>query len=164
LRRIPLLHSLNCGEAKTLVCDGNLIRAKKGGTIVSVGQRSCEVFVAQRGEVAVKANNLTVATLGSGTIFGETALITSAPRTADVIAETDIETLGLTKGFLRKAMRAMPDIMVRVLFNLSMILTERLAARARQLGGATVAKAANKTDAPAPPAAKLKAKSKPAAA
>jgi CRP-like cAMP-binding protein len=34
------------------------------------------MFVVLQGEVAVKANNLTVATLGSGAFFGETALIT----------------------------------------------------------------------------------------
>ena len=164
MRCIPLLHSLNHGETKTLAREGNLIRAKKGDTIVSADQRSREMFVVLPGEVAVKVNNLTVPKLGSGAIFGETALITSAPRTADVIAETDIETLGLTEGFLRKSMRAMPDIMVRVLFNLSMILTERLAASTQQIGGATPAKAANKTNASAPPAAKLKAKPKPAAA
>jgi CRP-like cAMP-binding protein len=122
------------------------------------------MFVVLQGEVAVKANNLTVATLGSSAIFGETALITSAPRTADVIAETDIEALGLTEDFLRKSKRAMPDIMVRVLFNLSVILAECLAASTQQIGGATPAKAANKTNASAPPADRLKAKPKPAAA
>ena len=99
MRRLPLLHSLNYGESKTLVHEGNLIQAKKGDTIVSVGPRSREIFVVLQGEVAVKANNLTVATIGSGGIFGEPALITSAPRTADVIAETDIEALGLAQGF-----------------------------------------------------------------
>jgi hypothetical protein len=164
LEGIPLLHSLNHGEAKKLVREGNLIRAKKGDTIVSVGQRSREMFVVLQGEVAVKANNLTVATLGSGAIFGETALITAAPRTADVVAETDVEALVLTEDFLRKTMRTMPEIMVRVLFNLSMILAERLAASTQQIGGDTPAKAANKPEASATPAAKPKAEPKPTAA
>jgi CRP-like cAMP-binding protein len=162
LEGIPLLRSLNHGEAKTLVREGNLIRAKKGDKIISVGQRSREMFVVLQGEVAVKANNQTVATLGSGAIFGETALITSAPRTADVIAETDVEALVLTEDFLRKTMRTMPEIMVRVLFNLSMILAERLAASTQQIGGTPPAKTAEKTPAAAP--AKPKAQPKPTAA
>jgi len=162
LEGIPLLHSLNHGEAKKLVREGNLIRAKKGDTIVSAGQRSREMFVVLQGEVAVKANSRTVATLGSGAIFGETALITAAPRTADVIAETDVEALVLTEDFLRKTMRAMPDIMVRVLFNLSMILAERLAASTQQIGGS--APVLDQPKAAAQPAAKAKTAEKPTAA
>lgn len=139
LEGIPLLRGLEYAEAKKLVREGNLIRAKKGDTIVSAGQRSREMFVVLQGEVAVKANKRTIAKLGSGAIFGETALITAAPRTADVVAESDVEALVLTEDFLRTTMRRMPDIMVRVLFNLSMILAERLAASTHQIGGTTPA-------------------------
>jgi predicted GNAT family N-acyltransferase len=144
LEGIPLLRGLNYSEAKKLVREGNLIRAKKGDTIVSTGQRSREMFVILQGEVAVIANGRTIAKLGGGSIFGETALITAAPRTADVMASTDVEALVLTEDFLRKTMRAMPDIMVRVLFNLSMILAERLAASTQQIGGASATKATAK--------------------
>ena len=78
----------------------------------------------------------------------------------DVVAETDVEALVLTEDFLRKTMRTMPEIMVRVLFNLSMILAERLAASTQQIGGAPPAKAA----ASAAPKAKPKAEPKPTAA
>ena len=105
------------------------------------------MFLVPQAEVAIKANNRTEATLSSGAIFGETALITSAPRTADMLAETDIGALGLTEDFLRKSIRTSPDIMVRVPFNFSMILAERLAASTQQVGGAKPAKAKNKIDA-----------------
>ncbi|MDA0367521.1 MAG: cyclic nucleotide-binding domain-containing protein [Proteobacteria bacterium] len=160
LESIPLLRGLNHAEAKKLVREGKLIRAKQGDTIVSSGQRSREMFVVLQGEVAVKVNDRTVAELGAGAIFGETALITSAPRTADVVAKTDVEALVLTEDFLRKTMRAMPDIMVRVLFNLSMILAERLAASTQQIGNAPAPAPAT----PAAPVAKPKVAAKPAAA
>ena len=163
LEGIPLLHSLNHGEAKKLVREGNLIRAMKGDTIVSAGQRSREMFVVLQGEVAVKANNRTVATLGSGAIFGEAALITAAPRTADVIAESDVEALVLTEDFLRKTMRSMPEIMVRVLFNLSMILAERLAASTQKIGG-TPSTPGPETKTPVKPTAKPASQKKPTAA
>jgi CRP-like cAMP-binding protein len=85
------------------------------------------MFVILQGEVDVKSANRTLSTLKRGAIFGETALITAAPRTADVVAKTDVEALALSEDFLRKTMASIPDIMVRVLFNLSMILAERLA-------------------------------------
>ncbi len=167
LEGIALLRGLKHGEAKKLVREGNLIRAKKGDTIVSTGQRSREMFVVLQGEVAVKANGRTLAKLGSGAIFGETALITAAPRTADVVAETDVEALVLTEDFLRKTMRAMPDIMVRVLFNLSMILAERLAASTQQIGNDPAPAPPPKTAATpkvATPAQKPKVAAKPTAA
>ena len=48
------------------------------------------------------------------------------PRTADIVAKEDVEALILTREILQRAMEGMPNIMVKVLFNLSMILAERL--------------------------------------
>jgi hypothetical protein len=124
---IPLLRGLKHAEAKRLLNEGRLIRGKAGEAIVRSGDKSREMFVVLQGEVDVKSANRTLSTLKRGAIFGETALITAAPRTADVVAKTDVEALALSEDFLRKTMASIPDIMVRVLFNLSMILAERLA-------------------------------------
>ena len=52
--------------------------------------------------------------------------MSEVPRTADIIATEDVEALILTREILTRAMEGMPNIMVKVLFNLSMTLPERL--------------------------------------
>ncbi len=109
------------------------------------------MFVILEGSVEVRSGGNVIAELGSGTIFGETALITEVPRTADVVAQNDVEVLILTQEVLKKAMISMQPIMIKVMFNLSIILAERLREATEKLGAqtATPAKAAPAKAAPA---------------
>ena len=84
------------------------------------------MYVILADTVAVRASGKLIASLGTGSIFGEAALVSEVPRTADIIATEDVEALILTREILQRAMEGMPNIMVKVLFNLSMILAERL--------------------------------------
>ncbi len=64
--------------------------------------------------------------MSSGAIFGEAALISEVPRTANIVAKNDVEVLIVTQETLKKTMATMPEIMVKVMFNLAAILSERL--------------------------------------
>ncbi len=63
---------------------------KKGETIFNEGDPATELFVIQSGRVGVMHGNRMLDTLESNTIFGEMALIDSAPRSATAIASNDI--------------------------------------------------------------------------
>ena len=52
-----------------------------------------EAFVILEGSAEVRRNGTTVATLTSGACFGELALLDNGPRTATVIAATDLKVL-----------------------------------------------------------------------
>lgn len=62
---------------------------KAGEYIFKAGDEGHEFYVVRAGKAAVRLGNRTLEVLGEGEIFGEMALIDSAPRSADVIAETD---------------------------------------------------------------------------
>ena len=134
LEAIPLLKGLSYSEAKRLLRVGTILRARKGDVIVqagqtgreAAGQMGREMYVMLAGTVEVRAGKRVVATLGMGSIFGEAALVSDVPRTADIVATEDVEALILTREIVQRAMEGMPNIMVKVLFNLSMILAERL--------------------------------------
>jgi NADH dehydrogenase len=74
-----------------------------GELIIERRQIGRELFVIQRGEVnVVEANDAGVegallACLGAGEVFGEKALLTHAPRTANVRAKTAVDVLVLTR-------------------------------------------------------------------
>jgi CRP-like cAMP-binding protein len=66
-------------------------------------------------------------TLDRGAVFGEMAFLSEVRRTATVVALSDVEVLVITQKYLRDIMESMPEIACRVLFNLSLVLCERLA-------------------------------------
>lgn len=75
-----------------------------GELIIEKRQIGRELYVIQRGEVEVLAptaaldgHGALVATLGPGEVFGEKALLTDAPRTANVRAKTAVDVLVLTR-------------------------------------------------------------------
>ncbi len=73
---------------------GNNIEArffKAGDIIFREGDEARELFVIRSGQVRVQIGNRTVTELGVDSIFGEMALIDSEPRSATVVAITDVE-------------------------------------------------------------------------
>jgi CRP/FNR family cyclic AMP-dependent transcriptional regulator len=62
----------------------------KGDTIFREGERGDEFFVVVRGQVEIRSGNRCLETLGRSGIFGEMALIDDSPRSAAVIALTNV--------------------------------------------------------------------------
>ncbi|MEK6325410.1 MAG: mechanosensitive ion channel family protein [Acidobacteriota bacterium] len=78
-----------------------------GELILRRGAPGDSMFVIYRGQVEVRlpsrdGDAQQVAELKPGNFFGEMALLTGEPRTADVIAVSEVETLEITKGILQR--------------------------------------------------------------
>lgn len=63
---------------------------KQGATIFKKDDPATELYVIQRGRVEIQYGNRLLDTLEDHNIFGEMALIDSAPRSATAIASTDV--------------------------------------------------------------------------
>jgi CRP/FNR family cyclic AMP-dependent transcriptional regulator len=63
---------------------------EKGDTIFREGERGDETFVLVRRRVEIRSGHGCFETLGRGGIFGEMALIDDSPRSATVVALTDV--------------------------------------------------------------------------
>ena len=137
---IPLLDGLGKDEVKRFLALGTELRGKPGDTIVRAGDVANEMFVVLAGTVEVRGDadgvEHTIASFGRGEVFGEIGFLGAAPRIATVVATSDLEVLVLTQGFCRKAMHTMPEVTVKVLLNLSLILCERLRTSTENLLGA----------------------------
>jgi small-conductance mechanosensitive channel/CRP-like cAMP-binding protein len=97
-----------------------------GELILRRGDPGDSMFVICRGlvEVQVAANDGAIqhlAQLEPGSFFGEMALLTGEPRTADVVALTEVETLEIRKGVLQQLL----DENEQLAEALSRTLTER---------------------------------------
>ncbi|PJK31164.1 hypothetical protein CVT23_02710 [Minwuia thermotolerans] len=123
---IPLLMALEYRDAARFLKLATVVKCGAGETIVKKGDMGNEMFVVLDGAVEVRDGDRRIARFGKGGIFGEMAYLNTEPRTADVVALRPAEILVLTQDTMTRAMTKMPDIAARILFNLSLILVERL--------------------------------------
>ena len=68
----------------------------KGETVIHEGSGAAAFFIIDSGEATVSSKGVALNTLGPGDHFGEIALIDGGPRSATVVAATDLVCYGLT--------------------------------------------------------------------
>lgn len=90
LRKVEFLQGLGEGIIEGLVGKLQLLPIVQGEYIFYEGQVSTRMFVINRGIAHVMKNGIRIAKLHEGDYFGELSLLVKAPRTADVIAATDV--------------------------------------------------------------------------
>ncbi len=110
----PLLAELDSDLVKRLIDQGELRHRKKTQTIFKQGMIGTSLFLILRGEVSVVREPdqtttasgshvppIELARLRAGAFFGEMALLTNRPRSATVIAETDVDLLEVSRQHVR---------------------------------------------------------------
>ncbi len=87
----------------------------EGQTIFREGDRGGEFFVVVRGEVEIRSGNRHLETLGQNSIFGEMALIDDSPRSATVVALTDVTVAPIKEKHFLFLVRHTPFFALRVM-------------------------------------------------
>ncbi len=95
LRRVPAFAALPPPEIEGLARALVPVHAPAGHVIVRQGETGDRLYVIADGSVTVSRDRAPLATMGRGSIFGEIALLTGSPRSADVTAATDAELYAL---------------------------------------------------------------------
>lgn len=97
LMPVPLLSLFPMKEFEMLLSVLRVVRARPDTLILREGDPGTSFFVLARGSVDVRARRdgreTQLAQLSEGSIFGEMALLSAAPRTASVIAHDDCDLL-----------------------------------------------------------------------
>ena len=102
-------------------------RVEAGTVLLREGGESDRAYVIRRGEVAVKkmqsdGQDAVIAQLGPGDWVGEMGLLLNLPRSASVIATTDLEVEPLTRENFEHLIAAHPDEALRLLRQLAIRL------------------------------------------
>lgn len=96
-----------------------------GETVIRAGDPGSSMFVVHKGRVSVQVSEngrpRTVATLKEGDFFGEMALFTGEPRTANILALEETEVLEIGHAAMKRVFDTNPDLVE----SLSFIMAER---------------------------------------
>jgi CRP-like cAMP-binding protein len=114
-KKVPLFDDLGQDAFVELVNKLDYHRAPAGQLVIREGDPGRSFYVIVEGEVRIyktgeDGRELTLARLGEGAFFGEMALLSGAPRTANVVAEQDTELLEVTDVVLRQLAQKHPQV------------------------------------------------------
>jgi branched-chain amino acid transport system substrate-binding protein len=123
---IPLLRDLNRIERASLVPRLDREERSPGDRIVHQGEQGDALYIILAGTVLVsrtdeRGERIDVTHLGPGECFGEMALLSGTPRTADVTAVTDLSLLHLSREGFDKLFNSNPSVSA----HLSILLARR---------------------------------------
>lgn len=116
LRRVELFSQLNEEELRGLAERLRYSPFARGNIITKQGDdRSHWLYIIINGEAEVfvdlpNGKRRNVRTLAQGNFFGEMGLMTGAPRSASVIAKTDVECYRIDKDVVEELLHARPSI------------------------------------------------------
>jgi CPA2 family monovalent cation:H+ antiporter-2 len=121
VERFPLFEGLTPEQREVLVLHFEPVEAQPGDKIVRKGEKADRVYFINEGEVEVAAPGKTIP-LAAGDYFGEMALISGQPRSADVTALDYSRFSTLSQRDFRTLLRKFPS------------MREHIAARAAERG------------------------------
>ena len=90
LAQVPLFSTCSRRDLQKLGRASDEIAVTAGKMLVQEGKPGHEFFLIENGTAEVRRKNRKVATLGRGAFFGELSLLDRGPRSATVIAETEM--------------------------------------------------------------------------
>jgi CRP/FNR family transcriptional regulator len=110
LARVPLFAGLGKKELKRLAGQLTERTFAEGDAIATEGQTGVGFFLIEAGSAEVSIDGEAIRTLGPGDHFGEIALIDEGPRSATVIAATDLRCRGMSSWEFRPLVQESPEI------------------------------------------------------
>lgn len=120
LRRSKLLAALDDEQLTGLAGMARQRSFGAGQTLIEEGgTRGSAMYVVVEGAVEVRSGDRVLAELGPGEAVGELALVSNAPRTADVVAVEDTTVVVLAKWDFMPYLRSNPDVAVAVVEELA---------------------------------------------
>jgi CRP-like cAMP-binding protein len=115
LAAVPLFSALSKKELGQVDRASDELDVKTGQEIVTQGRTGHEFFLILSGEATVQRDGKDVATLRPDQYFGELALLDRGPRSATVIAKSDMRLLVLGQREFGGLLDSVPGIAAKIL-------------------------------------------------
>ncbi len=125
IEKVDLFQGLTPDEVVKILAKGITMRCAKGESLFYKGTVGSQMYVVLGGKVGVFTDGKKcVATLNTGDMFGEMALVTKEPRSASVIALEDSHLFVLSESIFEKLLTK--RVAIRILLNIVRVLSRRL--------------------------------------
>lgn len=133
-----LLEKLTSAERSVVTALFRRRRHSKDDVIINVGDEAREMFFLARGRVSVvvalpSGTRKRLAAFSPGMAFGEMAMIDRAPRSAVIVADTEVECDILKREDFDELGRSHPNIKIKLLDSLSFDLCRKLRKANREI-------------------------------
>ncbi len=124
LASVELFSEMNEEEIDDLTAVAQIKKLEKDNTIFHAGDPADAVFVVASGRVKVvitssDGKEFILTVLGAGQVFGEMALLESAPRSASVVTLSAVEVLVINRADFQRLLESSPRISLRLMAILS---------------------------------------------
>jgi CRP/FNR family transcriptional regulator, cyclic AMP receptor protein len=123
LKGIPLFAKIDAAKLKLLAFTSEYLQFVAGDELCEQGEQGDAAYIILSGEAEVLVDTprgrLKVATLHRNDIIGEIAILCDVPRTATVVAASDLETLRISKENFFQLVTQFPQIGVEVMAELA---------------------------------------------
>jgi CRP-like cAMP-binding protein len=133
---MPLFRPLNDREILRVLQVTDVITYKPGEVVITEGEKGEELYIVLSGQLKVSRGGAEVATLKPGAHVGEMALVRSQPRSATVMADTISELMVIRRQEFFEILRKEHQLAVKLLWQFTGVLADRLAETTRELGAA----------------------------
>ena len=110
LAQVPLFAGVKPKDLKRLEKRMTERSFNEGDEITTEGKSGIGFFVIEHGNATVSIGGNILRTLGPGEHFGEVALIDSGPRSATVVATTDLRCRGMSAWEFRPFVEEHPEV------------------------------------------------------
>jgi CRP-like cAMP-binding protein len=119
LSRVPLFAGLSKKELNAIASAAKEVNRKAGSYLARSGDAGVGFFLIADGTASVIVGGRRRRKMGPGDFFGEISLLDGGPRSADVVADTDIKMLGLTVWVFKGILEQYPSIAQKMLVELA---------------------------------------------
>jgi SulP family sulfate permease len=139
LNETDLLLGFEPNELEIFRDELECLKFRHGEELIREGENSRDLYVLTQGSVSVKMHlpssnrKKRLFTFGAGVVFGEMAMLDGNPRSAQVVAEEDSEVYRLSQEHFNHLCRENPDVAVKLLKNISIVLSQRLRVRSEEV-------------------------------
>lgn len=121
---VELFRGVSPEDVAKIFAKGMTMQTPKGNTIFYKGTTGNTMFVILAGTVELYDGRKLLATLRTGDMFGEMALISNEPRSASAVAAENTSLFVLSEDVFRRLMTK--QVAIRILLNIISTLAHRL--------------------------------------
>jgi CRP/FNR family transcriptional regulator/CRP/FNR family cyclic AMP-dependent transcriptional regulator len=119
LQKVPVLQGCTRHQLRAVAGISRVVEVPTGALLTRKGQPGDAFFLILDGSAWVVVSRRERERLGPGDFFGEMALVDGEPRSATVVAETDLRLLVIRREHFWKLLDTVPDLTRRILMTLS---------------------------------------------